>query len=278
MLQGKVSAALRWISAPKNAPVDINPDVIDLLQQKHPEDVAADRTTLLFGPINNVEPVIFDNIDSAAIQTAAKITKGAAGPSGMDTEMWKRILCSKKFGTVCTDLCDGIARLCRRLCTEYVDTSGLDALISCRLIPLDKNPGIRPIGIGEVLRRIMGKAVTTFIKEDIITSVGPLQLAAGHEGGSEAAVHAMNEIFEDTNCSGVIFVDATDAFNCLNRQSSLHNIQRICPEFSTYLINTYRAPAKLFVSNGKGIYILSKEGTTQGTTVHQGSTLQEYFP
>ena len=30
----------------------------------------------------------------------------------------------------------------------------LQPYILSRLIPLDKNPGIRPIGIGEVLRRI----------------------------------------------------------------------------------------------------------------------------
>ena len=243
------------------------------------DDVDAHSKTLIYGPINIVELVIFNNIDSAAIQSAATGTKGAAGPSGMDTDMWKRILCSKKFGSLCTELCGAIAQLCRKLCTAYLEPFGLEALIACRLIPLDKNPGIRPIGIGEVLRRIMGKSVTTFIKEGIVTAVGPLQLAAGHEGGSEAAVHAMKEIFDDDDCNGVLFVDVTNAFNCLNRKASLHNIQRICPEFATYLINTYRSPAKLSISNGKGLYILSKEGTTQGEiTVHLASIPWVYSP
>ena len=45
---------------------------------------------------------------------------------------------------------------------------------------LNKMPtGIRPIGIGEVLRRIIGKAIRWEIKEDIIESAGCLQVCAG---------------------------------------------------------------------------------------------------
>ena len=46
----------------------------------------------------------------------------------------------------------------KRLCTEYVDPRGLEAIYANRLIPLDKGEeAVRPIGVGEVLRRIMGK-------------------------------------------------------------------------------------------------------------------------
>ena len=51
----------------------------------------------------------------------------------------------------------------RRFCTEFVDPSALQALLACQLIPLNKRPGVRPIGICEVLRRILGKAIMTVI-------------------------------------------------------------------------------------------------------------------
>ena len=98
-------------------------------------------------------------------------------------------------------------------------------------------------------------------------SVGPLQLSVGHEGGVEVAAHAMRDIYDDSETQGVLFVDAENAFNSMNRKAALHNIQRICPIIPTYLINMYRTPYRLFVANRKTSpvnFIWSSEGTTQG--------------
>ena len=51
---------------------------------------------------------------------------------------------------------------------------------------LDKNPGLRPVGVGKVISRIIGKVVVHTLKENIIKSVGNLQVCAGHESGYEA--------------------------------------------------------------------------------------------
>ena len=34
-----------------------------------------------------------------------------------------------------------------------------------RVIPLDKNPGLKPIGAGEVLRRITGKVIVSVFEK-----------------------------------------------------------------------------------------------------------------
>ena len=70
---------------------------------------------------------------------------GAAGPSGLDAKGWKRMCCS--FHKDSDNLCSAIANLTRRLCCTYVNPDGISALVACRLVALDKNPGIRPIGI-----------------------------------------------------------------------------------------------------------------------------------
>ena len=268
MLQGKVSAALRWITNNNSNLLDIDSDVIDKLKLKHPEAASIDPETLISGEIPTFEPVIFENIDGMAIAKAAKVTKGSSGPTGLDSDMWRRILCSKSFNNYSANLCDSLAKMARRLCTEYVDPSSICTLLNCRLIPLDKNPGIRPIGIGEVLRRIIGKSVITFLKPEIIESVGPLQLSAGQEGGCEAACHAMREMFDDDDSEGVLLVDASNAFNSLNRKTALLNIRHLCPTLSIYLINTYRQACKLFLPNGS--FLLSNEGTTQGDNCSSG--------
>ncbi len=91
---------------------------------------------------------------------------------------------------------------------------------------------------------------------------GPFQLCAGQGGGCEAAVHAMGNIFHGPETEAVLLVDASNAFNSINRKAALHNMSIACPSIAQMLINTYRNPVRLFIT-GSG-EIASTEGTTQG--------------
>ena len=151
----------------------------------------------------------------------------------------------------------------RCLCTEFIDPLGIEAILANRLIPLDKGEGaVRPIGVGEVMRRIMGKCVMHVTKPDVIDASGSLQVCAGHKSGSEAAIHAMRNIFEADETDAVLLINASNAFNALNRAASLHSIQVLCPTLATYVINTYRQPTRLFITGGEEL--TTAEGTTLG--------------
>ena len=113
--------------------------------------------------------------------------------------------------------CDVIVSLAKRICTAYLDPKGLETFVACRLIALDKCLGVRPIRIGETLRRIIGKAISNTLKYDIQDAVRPLHLCAGFEGRCEAVVHAMQQLFSLPKLDAVIQVDACNAFNSLNR-------------------------------------------------------------
>ena len=134
-----------------------------------------------------------------------------------------------------------------------------------RVIPLDKNLGLRPIGVGEILRRITGKITVSVVKKEVISSTVSLQVCAGQEAGSEAAIHAMEKIFKEESTEAVLLVDAANAFNSINRKVFLHNISILCPAISTFVPNCYTTPARLFVIGGTEIR--SNEGTTQGDPV-----------
>ena len=142
-----------------------------------------------------------------------------------------------------------------------MDPAGLSAFVSCCLVALDKCPGVRPIGVGETVWHIIAKAVLSVIKEDIREAAGLSQLCAGQLSGCEVAVHSARTLFDSPDTEAAMLVDATNTFNSLNHQATSHNIQHLCPSFSTILINTYRVDVALYID---GSTLLSEEGTTQG--------------
>ena len=264
VMTGQVNSALRYLSDDQGGGIlPLSDDVMEQLKEKHPEPQGVQLGSLLFGPIKDVPDTLYYEINGDMVRDAPLRTKGSGGPSGVDANGFRRILTCKSFKRSGTELCEAIASMTKRLCTEYVDPRGLEAILANRLIPLDKGEGaVRPIGVGEVLRRIMGKCVTKVTKPDVIDASGSLQVCAGHKSGSEAAIHAMRELFEHDNSDAVLLIDASNAFNSLNRAAALHNIRVLCPSIATYAINTDREPARLFIVGGQELR--SSEGTTQG--------------
>ena len=50
---------------------------------------------------------------------------------------------------------------------------------------------MRPIGIGETVGRIIGRAILSILKENVQEAAGPLQLCTGQGAGCKAAIHAI---------------------------------------------------------------------------------------
>ena len=238
MFAGKCKAALNLLSSddkggilhledrsdPSNTD---SPAVRDVLISKHPTGQGARANCILQPLPQNAHPVIFEAIDANVIRSATLHITGSAGPSGLDAHGWRRLCTSFKGAS--NDLCHNLAMVTRRICTSYVDRSkAISPLLACRLIALDKNPGVRPIGIGDTARRIIAKAVLSVVKLDIQEASGCLQMCGGQISGIEAAVHAVRTAFETDDNEAVLLVDATNAFNSLNRQVALHITSEVC--------------------------------------------------
>ena len=76
-------------------------------------------------------------------------------------------------------------------------------------------------------------------------TAGPLQACSGIGSGCEAAVHATREVFDESEVEGAHLVDATNAFNALNRNVALQNMKYVCPALKTVLANCYQSPIRL---------------------------------
>ena len=69
---------------------------------------------------------------------------------------------------------------------------------------------------------------------EIKEAASPLQVCASHSAGAEAAIHAMSQVFEEDGTDGVLLIDATNAFNQMNRAAAMHNIRITCKEGIVY--------------------------------------------
>ena len=97
----------------------------------------------------------------------------------------------------------------------------------------------RPIRVGEVIRRVIGKCVTKVTKPDIGESSGSLQVCSGHKFGSETAVHAMNSLFQHKETDSVASGCVKRLQLTKNRAAALHNIRVLCLALATSGINIY---------------------------------------
>ena len=141
VLEGQINSTLQYLSEQDSGgilpPTD---DVMIQLQATHPSAQRAQLGSLVFGPIIDIPHIIYHQINGEMIKVALK-KKGSGGPSGIDANGFRRMLASKSFKKSSASLCDAIAMLAKRLCTELVHPATIELILARRLIPLDKSNG-----------------------------------------------------------------------------------------------------------------------------------------
>ena len=163
-------------------------ETLHLLHTKHPERQNAHDKVILQEPIKQVHPVVYEAIDEALISKAALKTKGGCGPSGFDAQNWHRFLVTKSFRSSSLDLQNSFGNFIRTLCTRNLNTSiddvadTLECFIANRSFPLNRNPGIRSVGVGEVIRRV----IKDIAKKEVQQAAGSLQVCVGQDAGAKA--------------------------------------------------------------------------------------------
>ena len=126
------------------------------------------------------------------METVASKISGSAGLSGMDSVQLKHHLLQHGGAS------KNYARWWRKLLAGWpiliIPGGQLIELSYTRLVALEKNTGIRPIGIGDIWRRFFAKCILSIAGPSAKGACGSDQLCAGLSAGIEGAIHGMSQL------------------------------------------------------------------------------------
>ncbi len=130
------------------------------------------------------------------------------------------------------------------------------------------NPDVdaRPVVIGTLLRRIIGKACVMEHKPEIVEAVGPSQFGVGHSGGGEQPSFVGQLLLESRPDYAVLLLDARNAFNEVKRNFVVSDaLDRLGP-MGAAAVGMYLTPTEIHLKldNGQTHIVSSEDGGHQG--------------
>ena len=98
-----------------------------------------------------------------------------------------------RFGCASEELIVVVASLADCMDTSFPFWAAYRALMACHLVTLDKRLWVRPVGIGEMLRRALAKIVMRAARDQAKMACANLQLCAGLYAGIEGETHDVGQ-------------------------------------------------------------------------------------
>lgn len=145
---------------------------------------------------------------------------------------------TEKFGLV-PALCAPISMLMKGEAPQAL----AEWLAGAPLTQLKKsNNGVRPIAVGETLRRLTSSIALTRVSEKAAKLLRPHQLGVATPCGAEACIHAASKwarIQGNNNKYGLLQLDFANAFNVISRRVILREIGRHLPELQPWTFYCY---------------------------------------
>ena len=130
-----------------------------------------------------------------------------------------------------------------------------------------KNGGIRPIAIGEVLRRVVGKVLCQEVKQAAQDYFWPRQVGVGAQLGADSAVHSVRQWCERHAADAgkvVLKLDFENAFNCVDRGAALRELRGHFPSLSRWAQWCYGQHSSLYFGRWD---VASQTGVQQGDPI-----------
>ena len=138
-------------------------------------------------------------------------------------------------------------------------------LCGAALMALRKpNKSLRPVAVGETLRRLCSKVCVDVMGSSIRSILEPVQVGVQTKFGCEAIVHVTRQwshTFRDDPDRVLALVDLSNAFNCVSRGAVLSAVRTHFPWLAPWADTCYRFHSNLVIGDS---LIRSQRGVQQG--------------
>ena len=237
-----------------------NEDTWKLIREKHPEG------PLPIIPETTSAQSISLNDDFDVYNILKSFPKGtAAGPSGLRVQH----LLDAASIPLPTTIGSLLRRVVNLLVSGKVPQEVSLFMAGGSLTALSKlkpgcAPDIRPIAVGEVLRRFTGKCLCAVLKQRVIDFFEPIQFSVACPMGSEKVIHGIRacvEKFWNDRDFSVMKVDFKNAFNLVSRDAVLQECANHFPDLLPWVAWCYGSHPFLWHTMGQ---LTSQSGVQQG--------------
>ena len=203
--------------------------------------------------------------DAAAITKAIHLfPKGSApGGSGLRAQHLLEAV-QIPLGDFNHRLSDPLAKICSSLANGAAAPEIAEWLTGAPLFPIrKKDGGVRPIAVGEVMRRLVARMMCTdqgvrAKAARLFPSMG--QFGVGIKNGAEMIVHWVRKWTDNPGLDKMLMkIDISNAYNAISREAILVELRREFPELVPWFRFCYAAPARLPVRARSFHSLLNRE-------------------
>ena len=254
-------AASALISDP---PVAVSPAVIDEMKSKHPEARDIDVARKL--ALRAVDGGAACQTEKESLCKAVRsFPKGSAGgTNGLRPQHLQDALAS----LFQHDLVNELAALCNSLLRGDIPSEVKPWFFGGKLAALPKTDGtLRPIAVGDTLRRLTSKLALEEVSNDIRSYLEPIQVGVGSKHGCERIVHVVRQWLARNNADKdkvLVSLDLANAFNTIDRAAIMAGVRRVCPSAAPWIDASYGQDSMLLLGETE---IDSSRGVQQGDPV-----------
>ena len=252
---GEISRAASLLTS--SGVAEDSDDTLRKLEAKHPERRSVSTNFQPYFP-HSLQPLQIPT--ETFIKSLRDCPNGSScGNDGWRFEHLKVLLESDLTWT-------SLYNICNIILGGHVPDPIMKALAGAKLIALKKNEvDVRPIAIGNCIRRLVARAVCSHLKKEMADYLAPHQYGVSTPGGAEVMSHLIQLCSQQDENSVILKVDAKNAFNTISRDIILEEVAVHFPQIYPFVAKCYVNSTPLVVSlNGQDTTIQSVEGVQQG--------------